>query len=106
MVRALGARTVPLPVNPDTSLLDAGRVARQSEVTGGLAAAVAVHLHGLSCDVPALRRACPGLPLVEDAAQAWAAHYPDGRPVGSAADACAFSFGAAKSPNAGNSAAW
>ena len=101
VVRALGARTVPLPVNPDTSLLDAGRVARQSEVTGGLAAAVAVDLHGLSCDVPALRRACPGLPLVEDAAQAWAAHYPDGRPVGSAADACAFSFGAAKSPNAG-----
>jgi dTDP-4-amino-4,6-dideoxygalactose transaminase len=101
VVSALGARTVPLPVNPDTGLLDAYLVARHGEATRNLAALVAVHLHGLSCDVPALRRACPGLPLVEDAAQAWAGSYPDGHPIGSAADACAFSFGAAKSPSAG-----
>jgi hypothetical protein len=101
VTRALGARTVPLPVSPDTGLLDADQVARPGVVTHDLAAVVAVHLHGLSCDVPALRRACPGLPLVEDAAQAWASQYPNGNPVGSAANACAFSFGAAKSPNAG-----
>ena len=101
VVGVLGARTVPLPVDPDSGLLDATQIARRAEVTRGLAAVVAVHLHGLSCDVPALRRACPGMPLVEDAAQAWAAHYPDGRPIGSAAEACAFSFGAAKSPGAG-----
>jgi hypothetical protein len=101
VARVLGARTVPLPVDPDTGLLDANEIAHNSAVTRGLAAVVAVHLHGLSCDVPALRRALPGLPLIEDAAQAWAAHYPDSSPVGSASDACAFSFGAAKSPNAG-----
>ncbi len=99
--RALGARTVPLPVDPDTGLLDAAYIARRSELIRDVAAVVAVHLHGLSCDVPALRRTYPGLPLIEDAAQAWAAHYPDDSQVGSAADACAFSFGAAKSPSAG-----
>jgi len=98
---ALGARTMPLPVDPDTGLLDAGQIARHGAVTQDLAAVVVVHLHGLGCDVPALRRALPGLPVIEDAAQAWASHYPDGRPVGSASDACAFSYGAAKSPNAG-----
>jgi hypothetical protein len=101
VARALGARTVPLPVDPDTGLLDADHIARRGDVIRELAAAVAVHLHGLSCDVPALRLALPGVPLIEDAAQAWAAHYPDSSPVGSAADACTFSFGAAKSPNAG-----
>jgi DegT/DnrJ/EryC1/StrS aminotransferase family protein len=101
VLRAVGARAVPLPVDPDTGLLDARRITCSGEACRGLAAVVAVHLHGLGCDGPALRRACPGTPLVEDAAQAWAARYPDGSPVGSAADACAFSFGAAKSPDAG-----
>jgi dTDP-4-amino-4,6-dideoxygalactose transaminase len=101
VARALGARTVPLPVNPDTGLIDAALVARHGRASRNLAALVAVHLHGLSCDVPGLRRAYPGLPLLEDAAQAWAARYPDNHPIGSAADACVFSFGAAKSPSAG-----
>jgi DegT/DnrJ/EryC1/StrS aminotransferase family len=96
-----GICAVPLPVRPDSGLLDAERLAEDPSLTRGLAAVIAVHLHGLTCDVPALRRACPGLPIVEDAAQAWGARYRDGEPVGSAADACAFSFGAAKSPSAG-----
>ena len=100
VLRALGARAVPLPVVRETGLLDVAEVARR-ELARDLSAIVAVHLHGLTCDVPALRRARPGLPIIEDAAQAWAACYPDGSPAGSAADACAFSFGAAKSPSAG-----
>jgi hypothetical protein len=101
VTRSLGFSTVALPVSPDTGLLDTHRLARDPEITQGLAAVVVVHLHGLACDVPTLRRALPSLPVVEDAAQAWAARYPDGTPVGSAADFCAFSFGPAKSPSAG-----
>jgi len=99
-VRALGARAVPLPADPDTGLLDVAQSIREDS-TRDLAAVILVHLHGLTGDAPALRRARPQLFIVEDAAQAWGARYPDGRPVGSAADACAFSFGAAKSPSAG-----
>jgi len=70
-------------------------------LTEGLAGVIAVHLNGLTCDVPGLRRALPGLRIVEDAAQAWGARYPDGSAVGLAADACVFSFSAARWPNAG-----
>lgn len=98
VLRALGAVPVPLPVYPGTGLLAADLPWADSN---GLTAVIAVHLHGLTCDVSAVRRACPGIPVVEDAARAWAACYPDGAPVGSAADACAFSFGSAKTPSAG-----
>jgi DegT/DnrJ/EryC1/StrS aminotransferase family len=101
LTSALGIHAVPLPVSPGTGLLDIARLACAPAITRRLAAVVAVHMHGLTCDVPRLRRVSPGLPIVEDAAQAWAACYPGGEPVGSAADACAFSFGAAKSPSAG-----
>jgi hypothetical protein len=100
VLRVLGAVPVPLAVDPVTGMLDAG-LARARWDTGRLAAVVAVHLHGLTCDVPAIAAAFPGVPVVEDAARAWAAHYPGGAPVGSSADACAFSFGSAKVPGAG-----
>jgi DegT/DnrJ/EryC1/StrS aminotransferase family len=106
VLRALGAVPVQLPVHPDTGILDPARLdpshAGPRWPQGSrLAAIIAVHLHGLTCDVPALCRACPDVPVVEDAARAWAACYPDGGPVGSAAAACAFSFGSAKVPSAG-----
>jgi hypothetical protein len=104
---ALGATPVTLPVDPVTGLLDpsptgssAARAA-DGHTSARLAAVIAVHLHGLTCDVPAIRRALAGVPIVEDAARAWSARYPDGSPVGSGADACAFSFGSAKLPGAG-----
>jgi DegT/DnrJ/EryC1/StrS aminotransferase family len=95
---SLGVRTRALPVSPETGLLD---TALGGGLTDGLAGVIAVHLHGLTCDVPALHRRHPGLLIIEDAAQAWAARYPDGTAVGSASDICTFSFGAAKSPSAG-----
>jgi hypothetical protein len=95
---ALGAAPVVLPVDPVTGLLDPS----SAELSAArLSAVIAVHLHGLTCDVPAIRRALTAVPIVEDAARAWAARYPDGSPVGSAADACTFSFGSAKLPGAG-----
>lgn len=99
--RALGISTRVLPVHQDTGLLDVAELGLVPSLTEDLVAVVAVHLNGLTCDVPGLRRARPGLPIIEDAAQAWAARYPDGSAVGSAADACVFSFSAASSPNAG-----
>lgn len=99
--RVLGVCTRVLPVRGDTGLLDVARLRVDPALTEDLVGVVAVHLNGLTCDVPGLRRARPGLRIVEDAAQAWAARYPDGSAVGSAADACVFSFSADRSPNAG-----
>ncbi len=98
---ALRVRTRALPVNQVTGLLDPALLAPDPGLAGGLAAVVAVHQHGIACDVPELRRIWPGIPVIEDAAWAWGARYPDGAAVGSAADACAFSFDAAKTPSAG-----
>lgn len=101
VAQKLGIRTRPLPVIAATGLLDTARLSGDQQLMDGLAAVLAVHLHGLTCDVPTLRSARPSLPIIEDASRAWAACYRDGKPVGSAADACAFSFGAARSPSAG-----
>jgi hypothetical protein len=121
VLHALGATPVPLPVDPLTGMLDPSATRLSATELSGtdpsvtdpavcdavcpstarLAAVIAVHLHGLTCDVPGIRHAIPGVPIVEDAARAWAARYPDGNPVGSGADACAFSFGSAKMPGAG-----
>jgi dTDP-4-amino-4,6-dideoxygalactose transaminase len=54
-------------------------------------AIVPVHIYGHPADVPALAAAAPGVPIVEDAAQAHGAHYHDS-PVGSASTAACFSF--------------
>ncbi len=95
----LSIRTRALPVHEVTGLLDPA--ALTPELASGLAAVIAVHRHGITCDVPELRRIWPDVPVIEDAAGAWAARYPGGEPVGSAADACAFCFDAAKTPSAG-----
>ncbi len=100
-IRALGIRTRPMPVSETTGMVDTALLCRDRRLTAGLAAVLAVHLHGLTCDVPALRAARPGLTVIEDAASAWAARYPDGAPVGSAADMCVFSFKAGRSLSAG-----
>src|SRR5205085_11276342 len=54
-------------------------------------AVVPVHLYGLPCDVDALRRAMPGVAIVEDCAQAHGASW-KGTRTGSLGDLGAFSF--------------
>jgi dTDP-4-amino-4,6-dideoxygalactose transaminase len=54
-------------------------------------AVVPVHIYGHPADVPAIAAAAPGVPIVEDAAQAHGARY-HGRAVGAAAAAACFSF--------------
>jgi dTDP-4-amino-4,6-dideoxygalactose transaminase len=54
-------------------------------------AIVPVHIYGHPADVPALAAAAPGIPIVEDAAQAHGARY-HGEAVGSRSVAACFSF--------------
>jgi dTDP-4-amino-4,6-dideoxygalactose transaminase len=90
-VLQVGARPVFADVDPGTLTLDPDRVA--ATLTPRTRAIVAVHLYGLPCAMGPLRAAADahGIPLVEDAAQAFGATL-DGRPAGSLGTAGAFSF--------------
>ena len=61
-------------------------------------AVMVTHLHGISCDIQAIAEICRqrGVPLIEDAAQAFGARV-DGRMVGTFGDAGIYSFGMYKS---------
>ncbi|UCH79266.1 MAG: DegT/DnrJ/EryC1/StrS family aminotransferase [Candidatus Coatesbacteria bacterium] len=89
VVVRLGARPVFADVAPDTLNVDAARVAEV--LTPRAKALLPVHLYGLPADVAALREAAPGVPVLEDAAQAMGAAV-EGRKVGSLGEAAAFSF--------------
>ncbi len=65
---------------------------------------VAVHYAGNSCDLEALAAALPGLPLVEDAAQAIGATF-RGRPLGTLGVAGAISFHETKNVGCGEGGA-
>jgi dTDP-4-amino-4,6-dideoxygalactose transaminase len=86
----LGARPVLVDVEAASALLDPALVAeRCSEATKAL---LPVHLYGMPCDVPALRRAAgPGKAIIEDSAQAHSARLGD-QVAGSMGDAASFSF--------------
>lgn len=90
-VMELGARPILVDVDPASALIDPARVAEA--LTPRTRAVLPVHLHGLVADPRPLREAFEGrdIAIVEDAAQAHGATL-DGRPVGSLADAAAFSF--------------
>lgn len=85
----LGARPVFADVDAATLNLDAGKIAEVA--TGGAAAILPVHLYGLPADVSAIAAAVPGVPILEDAAQAMGGEL-GGRKVGQLASAAAFSF--------------
>jgi dTDP-4-amino-4,6-dideoxygalactose transaminase len=65
-----------------------------------------VHFGGLAMDVAALRRVLPaGVVIVEDAAHALGARFPDGRPVGASGNLTCFSFYANKNLSTGEGGA-
>lgn len=77
-----------------------------AKLTSKTKAVVVVHYGGLAIDVQALRRALPsGVAIVEDAAHAFGARYPDGTPVGSSGNLCCFSFYANKNLSTGEGGA-
>jgi dTDP-4-amino-4,6-dideoxygalactose transaminase len=84
-----GATPVLVDVDEATWTMSADQVARA--VTPRTKAVMPVHLYGNPADVPAIAAAAPGVPIVEDAAQAHGARY-HGRPVGSDSVAASYSF--------------
>lgn len=98
----LGARPILVYPGPTTGLIDPAKAARLRN--DSVSAVVVSHLGGQACDVPTLRRLLPGIPIIEDCAQAWEATLGD-RPVGTMGDVAVFSFSAFKDIDCGEIAA-
>ncbi|MCA1581409.1 MAG: DegT/DnrJ/EryC1/StrS family aminotransferase [Acidobacteria bacterium] len=90
VVARLGARAVFADIQPDTFNLDPEEVG--SRVTSRTKAVLPVHLFGRCADTAAVARAAPGIPLIEDAAQAIGSRDGDGRSAGSVGAMGCFSF--------------
>lgn len=86
-----GARPVFVDVLPETLCMDPAALA--AAITSRTKAIMPVDLFGLPADVDAIRAVATehGLPLIEDACQAWGATY-KGRRAGSLGDLAVFSF--------------
>ena len=93
LVVALGAQPIVVPVDQTTLTVDPAEAAQRR--TARTRALIATHLLGIPADIPALRKALPRLPIIEDCAQAFGSNL-DGQPVGTLADAAVFSFGPGK----------
>lgn len=84
-----GATPVFADVDPDTWCLDAASVERR--LSPQTKAIVAVDLYGGVPDMDALRAAAPGVPIVEDAAQAIGASWKECRLAGWVTSVCSAS---------------
>lgn len=100
----LGATPVLCDVELDT--MSASPATMAAAVTAKTKAVIHVHYGGLAADMQALRSALPGhIAIVEDAAHALGASYPDGSPVGSSGNLTCFSFYANKNLSTGDGGA-
>jgi len=97
-VKSLGAVPRPVAVEPTTLTIDPA--AAKAALVPGVKAVVACHLHGIPADIPALAKALPDVPIIEDCAQAFGATL-DGLPVGCLGDLAVFSAGPNKTLEAG-----
>jgi perosamine synthetase len=84
-----GATPVFADVDRITYNLDPAGLA--GKISAKTRAIIAVHLFGLCADIEAIKKAAPGIPVLEDAACAAGASY-QGRSAGSLGLAAAFSF--------------
>lgn len=104
VARHLGATPVFCDVDPDT--LCASPASIRACLTPRTRAVIVVHLGGLAADVEAIRRAIPShIAVVEDAAHACGARFPDGTMVGASGHATCFSFYANKNLSTGDGGA-
>src|SRR5262245_27248359 len=99
VVVAAGGVPVFADIERETCNVDPAEIEKLVDRDTG--AALITHLHGLACDMDVIPRICAerGVPLIEDAAQAFGARF-DGKPVGSFGDVGIFSFGKYKNVNA------
>jgi dTDP-4-amino-4,6-dideoxygalactose transaminase len=90
-IAAVGATPVFADVDPQTMTMDPASV--RERITGKTRALMPVHLFGQPADMDELRAIGTehGLPVIEDAAQAWGASY-KGQKAGSMGDLATFSF--------------
>jgi len=96
-----GCRARFIEVEPYTYCMSATDLAAKSSEVD---AVIAVHMFGNLCDVPALRKAAPCKPIIEDCAQAIGSRLED-RPTGSFGDIAVFSFRSGKYISAGEGGA-
>lgn len=98
MVIAAGGRPVFVDIDPDTCNISPAAIG--PAITQRTAFVMVTHLHGLACDMAAMRAICEpvGVPVVEDAAQALGARSSGSR-VGGIGLAGIVSFGRAKNVN-------
>lgn len=100
----LGATPVFCDVDPATFCATPASVA--ARVTGRTRAVIPVHFGGYAIDMPAMREPLgAGITLIEDAAHAFGAAYPNSRPVGSSGHETCFSFYANKNLSTGEGGA-
>lgn len=87
-----GCRARFIDIDPNTYCMSPTDLAAKSS---DVDAVIAIHLFGNICDVPALRHAAPGKPVIEDCAQAPGSRL-DGRAAGTFGDIAVFSFRSGK----------
>ncbi len=100
-----GARVVFADIDPDTVNMSVAALKEVLSKNPDARAVIPVHFAGLPCDMPAIKTAADqaGAVVIEDAAHALGAQYPDGRRVGSCAHSLMtiFSFHPVKAIAAG-----
>jgi len=98
MVLCAGGVPVFADLEPDTCNVDAAAVERLIDDQTG--AVLITHLHGLACDMDRIPAICRerGVPLVEDAAQAFGARFA-GKALGTFGAAGIYSYGMYKNVN-------
>lgn len=94
--RYLGANPQFTDIDERTLNIDPADLRRRCSLHGKVKAIIPVHFAGLPCDMPAIRATADsyGAAVIEDAAHALGARYPDGGRVGNCAhsDMTVFSF--------------
>jgi len=98
MVICAGGVPVFADLDPDTCNVAVRSL--EELVDGDTGAVLVTHLHGLACDMARVQSLCRerGVPLVEDAAQAFGARF-EGRALGTFGDLGIYSFGMYKNVN-------
>lgn len=99
-VLSMGAKPVFVDIDLATNNIDPARI--EAAITPRTKAIMPVHIGGAPCDMDAIKDVADrhGLPIIEDACQAWGASWRS-RPVGSIGICGAFSFQESKNITAG-----
>ncbi len=90
VIHRVGAKPVFADIDPTTYNIDPERV--REKISERTKAIIGVHLFGRPFDLAGLAKAAPGIPIIEDAAQAIGARTHDGGNVGAIGRMGCFSF--------------